>query len=95
MFKDMPAADKVCRIAAEGLGINPGNNSYCRFFEAGSFFVRVIRGVKTKHAIIAEMLEYCQEISLAASNLNNVLIVQLILPDKPAGCVQGPLSEML
>ena len=95
MFKDMPATDKVSGIAAEGLGINLGDNGYCRFFGVVNCFVRVIGGVKTEHAVIAEALEYFQEISLAASDFNNVLVVQLILPDEPLGCVPGPLSEIL
>ena len=95
MFKDMPAADKVCRIVAEDFGVSFGNNCYCRFFYVSGGLFRLLRGIETKHAIIAETLEYFQEISLATSNLYNVLIVQLILLDEPAGCVFGPLSEPL
>lgn len=79
MFKDMPAADEIDRMACVYRGISLRDNLDSRAFGIGSSFLMSVTGIETEHPIVAETLKHCQKITLTTAYFDDVFISKLIL----------------
>ena len=78
VFEDVSTANKIGRILAMNGGVSLTDDSQAGIILLAVFLSRVVGRVKAYSVIVSQSLQLPQEISLAASNLDDVLVIEFI-----------------